>query len=138
MSDNRAAPLRLRLLDEIWDEIGSLEGAELDEYLAGLGLAPDDLLLTYSKAMAAAAAAPGRARFEEARRRVRRGADLGFGKILAFDVARKKAMLAEITKVRGMTIAARNRRIEDEGDLNSFLEACLRLEVIDDEGNVIS
>jgi hypothetical protein len=135
MTDDRTSPLKLRLLDEIWDEIASLEGAELDEYLAGLGLAPDDLLRDYSKAMGAAAAAPGRARFEEARRR--RWTDVDSGKIVALDVARKKEILAQIKKVEGMTLAARNRRIEDEGDLNSFLEACLRLGIIDEEGNVI-
>ena len=35
-----------------------------------------------------------------------------------------------------MTIAARNQKIEDEGDLDAFLKACLRLGLIDSEGNV--
>jgi hypothetical protein len=35
-----------------------------------------------------------------------------------------------------MTIAARNRTIEDEKDLDVFLEACLRLGMIDSEGNL--
>jgi hypothetical protein len=35
-----------------------------------------------------------------------------------------------------MTIAARNRTIEDENDLDVFLEACLRLGMIDSEGNL--
>ena len=35
-----------------------------------------------------------------------------------------------------MTIAARNRKIEDESDLDVFLEACLRLGVIDSDGNL--
>jgi hypothetical protein len=141
MSDDDTPPLRIRLLDEIWDEIGSLEGAELDEYLAGLGLAPHDLLQDYSKAMEAASAAARRARFEEARRQVRRPTNVEFGKILALDIARKKEVLAAIkeraARTKDMTIAARNQRIEDEGDLNSFLEACLRLGVIDEEGNLI-
>jgi hypothetical protein len=141
MSDDRTPPLKFRLLDEIWDEIGSLEGVELDEYLVGLGLAPEDLLQDYSKAMDAASAASRRARFEEARRQVRQPRNVEFGKILAFDVAKKEDILAAIkeraARKKDMTIAARNQRIEDEGDLNSFLEACLRLGVIDEEGNLI-
>lgn len=35
-----------------------------------------------------------------------------------------------------MTIAARNRKIADENDLDVFLEACLRLGLIDSEGNL--
>jgi hypothetical protein len=35
-----------------------------------------------------------------------------------------------------MTIAARNQKIEDEADLDSFLEACVRLGLIDSEGNL--
>jgi hypothetical protein len=35
-----------------------------------------------------------------------------------------------------MTIAARNRRIESEDDLDSLLEAWLRLGVIDESGNL--
>jgi hypothetical protein len=129
------------LLDEIWDEIGSLKGAELDDYLARLGLAPNDLLQDYSNAMEAASAASRRARFEEARRQVRRPTNVEFGKILAFDIGRKTKILAAIedraARTKDMTIAAHNQRIEDEGDLNSFLEACLRLGVIDEEGNLI-
>jgi hypothetical protein len=141
MSDDRTLPLRLRLLDEIWDEIGSLEGAELDEYLASLGLPPDELLQTYSKAMGVASAAAGRARFEGVRRRLRERTNVEFGKLLSLDLARKKEILAAIkeraVRTNDMTIAARNQRIEDEGDLNSFLEACVQLGVIDEEGNLI-
>jgi hypothetical protein len=35
-----------------------------------------------------------------------------------------------------MTIAARNQRIEAEEDLDSFLEACIKLGVIDENGNL--
>jgi hypothetical protein len=62
----------------------------------GLGLAPDDLLQDYSKAMEAASAESGRARFDEARRHVRLRTNVKFGKILALDVARKKEILAAI------------------------------------------
>jgi len=39
-------------------------------------------------------------------------------------------------RTNDMTIAARNQKIDDEGDLDSFLEACLRLGVIDSDGNL--
>jgi hypothetical protein len=55
-------------------------------------------------------------------------------------VTRKKQIMAAIRdhadRTKGMTIAARNRRIEDENDLDLFLEACLRLGVIDSDGNL--
>jgi hypothetical protein len=53
MSDDRTPPFKFWLLDEIWDQLGSLDGAELDGYLADLGLKPNDLLADYSKAMEA-------------------------------------------------------------------------------------
>lgn len=140
MSDDRSLLLKQNLLDEIWDEIASLEGEELDEFLASVGLAPDDLLQDYAKALDAARAAPKRARFEEARLRVRQKAAGDFGKILSFDVAKKKEIMAAVkdhaARTGEMTIAARNQKIEDEADLDSFLEACARLGLIDDEGNL--
>ena len=140
MSDDHNLLSKRQLLDEIWEEIGSLEGEELDEYLASLGLAPDDLLQDYAKALDAACAAPKSARFEEARLRVRQKVDGDFGKILSFDVAKKKEIMAAIrahaARTNAMTIAARNQKIEDEGDLDGFLEACVRLGLIDSEGNL--
>jgi hypothetical protein len=140
MSEDRSLDLKRQLIDEIWEEISSLKGKELDEYLAGIGLSPEDLLRDYSKAMDAAIAAPKRARFEEARRLVRQKKAADFGKILSFDVTRKRQIMATIRdhadRTKDMTIAARNRRIEDENDLDVFLEACLRLGVIDSDGNL--
>jgi hypothetical protein len=140
MSDDRNLHLKQQLLDEIWEEIGSLKGKELDEYLAGIGLAPDGLLQDYEKALNAACAAHKRERFEEARRQVRQKGGTDFGKILSFDLDKKKEIMAAIrdhaAKTNEMTIAARNRKIDDEGDLDSFLEACLRLGLIDSEGNL--
>jgi hypothetical protein len=140
MSDDRSLFSKQQLLDEIWEEIGSLKGKELDEYLAGIGLAPEDLLQGYAKALKAACAVHKRTRFEEAQRRVRQKGGTDFGKILSFEVAKKKEIMAAISdyaaKTNEMTIAARNRKIEDEEDLDSFLEACLRLGLIDSEGNL--
>jgi hypothetical protein len=140
MTDDRNLHFKRQLLDEIWEEIGSLEGKELDEYLASIGLAPDGLLQDYAEALTAASADPRRARFEEARRQLRQKSSADFGKILSFDVAKKKAIMAAIRdhadRTNEMTIAARNQKIEDEGDLDSFLEACVRLGLIDGEGNL--
>jgi hypothetical protein len=140
MSDDRSLFSRQQFLHEIWEEIGSLEGKELDEYLAGIGVAPDGLLQDYAKALNAACAAQGRERFAEARRQVRQKGDAEFGKIVSFDVAKKKEIMAAIgeraAKTNEMTIAARNRKIDDEGDLDGFLEACVRLGLIDREGNL--
>jgi hypothetical protein len=140
MSDDRSLHLKRQLIDEIWEEIGSLKGKELDVYLASIGLTPEDLLRDYSKAMNAAIAGPKRGRFEEARRLVRQKKSADLGKIVFLDLARKKQIMAAIRdhadRTNEMTIAARNRKIEDENDLDVFLEACLRLGVIDSDGNL--
>jgi hypothetical protein len=76
------------------------------------------------------------------RRRVRQKKTADSGKILSFDVARKKQIMTAVRDhadgTNEMTIAARNRKIENENDLDVFLEACLRLGVIDSDGNLKS
>jgi hypothetical protein len=140
MSDDRSLHLKRQILEEIWEEIGSLHGKDLDDYLASIGLNRQDLLKQYSNAVSAAIAAPKRALFEDARRRLREKNTVESAKILAFDIAKKKQIVAAVRdhadSTREMTIAARNRKIEDEGDLDVFLEACLRLGVIDSDGNL--
>ena len=136
MSDDRSLDGRKRMIDEIWEEIASLKGRELDDYIASLGLSPDDLLRDYSAAMDAAVAAPKRARFEEARRLVRQRKRVDSAKILAFDFPKKKQLMEALRGHPEMTRAARNRTLEDENDIDVFLEACLRLGVIDDDGNL--
>lgn len=140
MSDDRNLHLKRQLLDEIWEELSSMKGNELDDYLASMGLNPDGLLRDYSKAMNSAIAAPQRARFEEARRLMRQKKPTDFGKIVSLDLARKKQIMAAVRdhadKTHAMTIAARNRKLENEDDLDAFLEACLRLGVIDNDGNL--
>jgi hypothetical protein len=140
MSDDRSLHLKQQLFAEIWEEISSLQGKELDDYLASIGLSPDDLLRDYSKAVDAMIAAPNRARFEEARRLVRQKKAADYGKIVSLDVAKKKQIMAAVRdqadRTNEMTIAARNRKIEGENDLDVFLEACLRLGMIDSDGNL--
>jgi hypothetical protein len=60
--------------------------------------------------------------------------------ILSFDPARKREIFASGRKradaTGDMTMAARNRRIESKDDLDSLLEAWLRLGVIDESGDL--
>ncbi len=140
MTDDRSLELRKQLIDEIWDEIASLKGKELDNYLASIGLSPQDLLRDYSRARDTAIATPRRAQFEEARRLVQQKKVADSGNVLSFDPVKKKQIMAAIRdradRTNEMTIAARNRKIEDENDLDVFLEACLRLGMIDSDGNL--
>ena len=60
--------------------------------------------------------------------------------IFSFEPSKKREILSSVAKrveVTGdMTIAARNRRIESDDDLDSFLEACLQLGLIDESGKL--
>src|SRR5450759_2001531 len=96
MNADRKSLLKEQFLDEIWDEISSQRGKELDEYLADIGLNPDNLLQMYEKGLDIAFTAAKRVRFEEARRSVRARAASGIAKIAAFDLAKKKQIMAAI------------------------------------------
>jgi hypothetical protein len=140
MSNDEKLFRKEQLLGEIWDEINSLKGRALDEYLTGIGLNPDVLLEDYAKGVDAAGIASKRARFEEARRHVRLRAGARAARIVAFDLPKKRQILAAISeraaRTNEMTIAARNQKIDAEQDLDSFLEACVRLGLIDEDGNL--
>lgn len=140
MSDPRIPPLKERLLDEIWGEMSSLKGNDLDLYLRDIGLNPDELLEANSKALNNALSASKRARFELAREHVRKRPAAATSQVVSFDLAKKRDIMASIkamsAKTGAMTIAARNQKMETEQDLDSFLEACLALGVIDDNGNL--
>jgi len=136
MSGDRSADLRKQLADEVWEELSSLRGQELDDFLAAIGLKSEELLDAFSKAKAAAVAAPMRARFEEARRLVAQRRPADAARILTFDPDRKKRIMDALKDHPEMTRAARNGRIADDSDVDVFLEACLRLGVIDADGNV--
>jgi hypothetical protein len=140
MSNNRRSDLRNELSDEVWEELTSLEGNELDEYLASLALDSDALLKSYSNALASARAAPKRAQFEEARRIVRQNRSTEPNNIFSFDLPTKKKIMNSIRehadRTQQMTVAARNRKVENENDIDVFLEACLRLGIIDGDGHL--
>ncbi len=140
MSGDRKSDPRKQLSAEIWEELSSLSGKELDDYLTSIGLEPNALVRAYSNGVRSAVAAPKRARFEEARRAIRSKQAPTASNVLSFDVERKKKIAASVRdladRTNDMTVAARNRKIEDENDLDVFLHACLQLGVIDDEGNL--
>lgn len=140
MSKDQNLFLKEQLLGEIWGDISSLNGQALDEYLTGIGLNPGVLLEDYAKGVDAASIASKRARFEEARHHVRLLAGAKDARIIALDLPKKRQIQAAIreraARTNEMTIAARNQKIVDEQDLDSFLEACVRLGLIDEDGNL--
>jgi hypothetical protein len=140
MSNDRNVLLKEQLLDEIWDELSALEGHELDQLLIEVGLSPEVLQQEFAESIEAAVKGLGRARFEEARQSVRTVGALRPSKIVSLDLARKRQVMAAIKEraanTNEMTIAARNQKIEAEEDLDSFLEACVRLGLIDEDGNL--
>ncbi|MFM9863455.1 MAG: hypothetical protein ACKVRO_07595 [Micropepsaceae bacterium] len=136
----KTTPLPQAFLAEIAEELLSLEGGALDQFLLELGMDPGDLLAQSADAMAAAQKAQGRQRFEQARARVKAKRISNTATILSFDIAKKRALLDAIRargeKTGDMTMAARNQKIESESDLDSVLEACLKLGVIDASGEL--
>ncbi len=128
------------LLAEIADELGVLEGDALDAFLVEIGEDPDRLLAHSAAAKIAALAAQGQDRLRDARARVKARRAQNTTTIVSFDIAKKRALL-EAIRIRGeqtgdMTLAARNRTIESEEDLDSVLEAFLRLGIIDEQGEI--
>lgn len=140
--DTKYSPLREALLAEVAEELDALDGAELDKFLLEIGEDPDRLVQQGGAALSAALAARGRRRFEDARAQLKTRTPVRTASIVTLDVAKKRALL-EAIRVHGektgqMTLAARNRKIESEADLDSFLEACLKLGVIDENGEIKS
>jgi hypothetical protein len=140
MAEDRKLLFKEQLLDEIWQEISSLKGEDLDRHLSEIGLDPDAALQQYAKTVDAAVVGLKRSRFEQAKIDVKARTAAAKTNVVLFDLARKRAIM---TAIRGMaarsnemTIAARNQKIESEQDLDSFLEACVALGVIDEEGNL--
>jgi hypothetical protein len=140
MAEDRKLRFKEQLLDEIWQEIGSLKGEALDRHLSEIGLDPGAALRKYANTMDAAVLGAKRARFDQAKLRVKGRTAAAKINVVAFDLARKTEIMSAIrgmaARSNEMTIAARNQKIESEQDLDSFLEACLALGVIDEEGNL--
>jgi hypothetical protein len=140
METDRELSFREELLEEIQQELLSLEGAALDEYLLALGMDPNDLLESFDAVFQDPEIAAKRRKFAAARQRLHEPQAPPSALILSFEPSRKREILDAVTKrvdaTGDMTIAARNRRIESDDDLDSFLEACLRLGLIDETGKL--
>jgi len=140
METDRELSFCEELLEEIQQEILSLEGSELDKYLIALGMDPNDMLESFDAVFQAPEIAAKRRKFAAARQRPRESQAPLSALILSFDPAKKREIHSAVTKrvdlTGDMTIAARNRRIESDNDLDSFLEACLRLGLIDESGKL--
>jgi hypothetical protein len=137
---DRESSLREELLDDILENLRSLKGTELDAYLIELGLDPDDMLASFDAVFQDPEIAAKRRMFEAAKKRSQALVDAPSALIVSFDSARKREIFASVKRhadaTGDITIAARNRRIESEDDLDSLLEAWLRLGVIDESGNL--
>jgi hypothetical protein len=140
METDRELSFREELLEEIQQEILSLEGPALDKYLLALGMDPNDLLESFDAVFQDPEIAAKRRKFAAARQRSREPQARLSASIFSFEPSKKREILSSVAKrveVTGdMTIAARNRRIESDDDLDSFLEACLQLGLIDESGKL--
>lgn len=136
----KTTPLPEAFLAEIAEELRALEGDALDQFLVEVGVDPTRLLAQSAAARHAARSVQGKQRLEDARARVKLRRAHSTATLVSFDLAKKRALVAAITvrgeQTGGMTIAARNRKIESEADLDSVLEACLRLGIIDERGEL--
>ena len=134
------APSASTTNNEILDDIKDLEGSELDKYLAEIGFDPADLLGSFESSLASYETKAKRARLNAAREHVAISRGRPPATLLAFELPRKREVFAAVSahiKATGeMTIAARNQKIEAEEDLDSFLDACFRLGMIDENGNL--
>jgi hypothetical protein len=141
MTDEQKLSFRERVLSEIWDEMSLLEGHELDMFLREVGLEPDELLHHYEQCVDGAALALKRSRLEEARQQIRNKNRWTSSNVVSLTVVQKRQIFATIrertAEMKDMTVAARNQRIDAEEDLDSFLEACVKLGVIDEYGNLM-
>lgn len=131
-------PLRTQLLDEIIEEMHGMKGEALDEFLSRAGFDPSDLLADFDGSLRLMEAATGRKQFEAAR--VLLSSNRLKSNVMNLEASRKRSVFAAV-KVRmestgEMTLAARNKKIESDEDLDSFLEACVKLGVINENGDL--
>jgi hypothetical protein len=131
-------PLRTQLLDEIIEEMHGMKGEALDEFLSRAGFDPSNLLADFDGSLRLMEAAAGRKKFDAAR--ILLSSNRLKGNVLNLEASRKRSVFAAV-KVRmestgEMTLAARNKKIESEEDLDSFLEACVKLGVINENGDL--
>lgn len=132
---------RETLIDEIIDEIDGLDANDLDAFLRELGEDPGAVLEAGKAVRKDAIAEAKLARLRNAQRELKANKTTNAAALLSFDPDRKRKIFEAIkqrSETSGeMTLAARNKRIESDRDLDSFLEACLRLGVIDGAGEIV-
>jgi len=140
MTNNRSISLKEMLLEEAWSDLEEPGQEAIDKFLTDVGIAPDSVTDIFNENIDAATRAQRRQRYENAKQVVRATEKTQPFKIVSFDLSTKQKILARIqdcvTGTGAMTIAARNRTNMTENDMDSFLEACIRLGVIDDDGNL--
>ncbi|RYG99168.1 MAG: hypothetical protein EON58_04865 [Alphaproteobacteria bacterium] len=132
---------RDRLVDEIIDEIDGLEEDELDAFLRDMDQDPDAVLKTGEAVRKSSIAEARLARLRGAQQELKANKKLNTATLLSFDLDRKRQIF-DVVKQRSeatgeMTLAARNQRIDSDKDLDSFLEACLRLGLINEAGDIV-
>lgn len=129
------------LIDEVIDEIDGLDANDLDAFLRELGEDPETLLESGRAVRKSAIAEAKLARLRSAQRELRANRTVDPTMLLSYGLDRKRAIFDKIkqrAETSGeMTLAARNNRIESDKDLDSFLEACLRLGLINEAGEIV-
>lgn len=138
MTSAERVSLRALLIEEVLDELDSLEGTELNEFLIEAGFDPKALLADFERSLPSANISPGRLKFEAARASLMEMPS--DSRLVQMDPARKRQVFAAIKRrvaaTNDMTIAARNQKLDSETDLDRFLEACIGLGIIDENGDM--
>jgi hypothetical protein len=115
-----------------------LEGEALDEFLSHSGFDPKELLADFDGSVRSFEASAGRRLFEAAKIAVSSAGRKT--NVLNLEASRKRSVFSAVKERMAttgeMTIAARNQKIDSEEDLDRFLEACLGLGIIDENGDL--
>ena len=140
MTTDRSLSLKEMLLQEAWADLEEQGPEAIDKFLCEAGIGPEIAVQHYTRSTEAALRAERRERFEQAKLAVNSAENFQPFKIVSFDLTTKQRILAKVrdsvANTSTMTIAARNRTISEESDIDAFLEACIRLGVIDSDGNL--
>ena len=137
-------PKRLSLkdivLEEIADELLSLEGEELEQFLAEYEEDAGQALELHRRAIEGARSSLGRAQLDAAKAHLQRRSAAKTAMVFTLDTSKKRALVASIEKkaqaTGEMTMAARNRRTNPDDDIDAILEAYLELGLVDENGEL--
>ena len=141
MTTSSSTSLKEVFLQEAWGDLENQSAGDFENSVKSLGISIDDSLQLFTSAVDAAKVTIRRQRYEAAKMATRVLEKQHPIKLVSYDMALKKEIFAQIQACAAntgiMTIAARNRTITGESDIDAFLEACLRLGLIDADGNLI-